>query len=160
MKFQAIPIKKRFYSKVILPNDDGCMIWSAGKDSWGYGHLNINKSMAKAHRLSYELHYGEIPNGLLVLHKCDNPPCVAPEHLFLGTTLDNTKDCISKGRFTKPRIGENNPVSKLNVEAIRDIRKRLSNGETQQSIAKFYKISHATIYYVKNNKTWAHVKDE
>jgi hypothetical protein len=75
-----------------------CWIWQGGRTGSNYGELHRNNRPILAHRYSYELHYGPITNGLWVLHHCDNPPCVNPSHLFLGTPKDNTQDMINKGR--------------------------------------------------------------
>jgi hypothetical protein len=89
----------RFWSKV--KKTDNCWEWQACKNEHGYGILNIGKrglGKIRAHRLSFIIHKGEIPESLLVCHRCDNPTCVNPEHLFLGTQKDNTQDMIKKGR--------------------------------------------------------------
>jgi hypothetical protein len=86
----------RFWKYVT--KSDGCWEWQGSRMPFGYGELNINKVPQCAHRLSWELHYGPIEEGLSVLHSCDNPPCVNPAHLFLGTQSDNMRDCASKGR--------------------------------------------------------------
>lgn len=94
------PVEERFWEKVEKLTD--CWVWTAGTDDKGYGRI-LNKRKehggeTRAHRLSWILHNGPIPTGLYVLHKCDNPPCVRPDHLFLGTNLDNMRDMKEKGR--------------------------------------------------------------
>jgi len=78
-------LKNRFYAKVLLPDDSGCMLWTGGKTQSGYGLFHINNKMHRAHCVSYAMHFGEIQNGLEVMHSCDNPLCVAPFHLSVGT---------------------------------------------------------------------------
>ena len=93
------PLTQRFWGKVAI--GEGCWLWVGWKSTRGYGKVNLPCGRGKtiyAHRLSYEIHYGQIPEGLLVCHHCDNPQCVRPEHLFLGTNYDNTQDAVSKGR--------------------------------------------------------------
>lgn len=92
---KRITPSERFWSNV--QKTDGCWVWT-GCRSHDYGLMGANKARILAHRFSWELHYGPIPNGLGVLHRCDNPPCVRPDHLFLGTFEDNMKDKIAKGR--------------------------------------------------------------
>ena len=95
---QREPLAERFWSKV--SKSDGCWLWVAFRDRNGYGRFGtsaLNRSTL-AHRTSYSLTFGDIPEGMHVLHKCDNPPCVNPDHLFLGTDKDNAQDCKAKGR--------------------------------------------------------------
>jgi len=97
---QPHTIKNRFYANVLLPDERGCMIWSGYKNKQGYGHLRgFDEKMILAHRFSYALHFGPFDSSLCVLHHCDNPSCVSPEHLFLGTRKDNMQDCSRKGRI-------------------------------------------------------------
>jgi len=100
------PIMERFMSKV--QKTDDCWIWIGSHNNHGYGKMMYPRKgeFIYAHRLSYILHKGEIPDGLLVLHKCDNPLCVNPSHLFLGTQLDNVHDAIHKGRLDPSKCGK------------------------------------------------------
>lgn len=91
-------IGERFLEKVDRRGEDDCWLWLAGTSAGGYG-LFFNKGRIMAHRFSYQLHRGTIPQGLRVCHSCDNPPCVNPKHLWLGTPKDNTQDMMNKGRF-------------------------------------------------------------
>lgn len=90
----------RFESKVVRDDcmPDGCHIWTGVKNPKGYGSINFKGKNLRAHRISYTIYNGEIPYGLLVCHRCDNPPCVNPAHLFVGTASDNEQDKLSKGR--------------------------------------------------------------
>lgn len=94
------PIKERLMAKVEKRADTGCWVWTGTmQNSKGYGSIYYDRKNERVHRVSYKLFIGPIPDGLFVLHRCDNPPCINPEHLFLGTPMDNTRDCLSKGRF-------------------------------------------------------------
>jgi hypothetical protein len=88
----------RFWDKVIILGENDCWNWCAFKNKRGYGKYYLDGKKVYAHRYSYIMHHGDIPEGLCILHKCDNPSCVNPNHLFLGTHKDNTQDMISKGR--------------------------------------------------------------
>lgn len=95
-------LAKRFWPKV--EKTEHCWTWSGAKNRRGYGWLHngsrTTRKPMRAHRASWEIHFGKIPDGLWVLHRCDNPPCVRPDHLFLGTRTDNMRDCAAKGRVS------------------------------------------------------------
>ncbi len=103
------PLHEKFYGKYVVDDSTGCWNWARGSFRAGYGAIAHGKRTLKAHRVSYELHVGPIPAGMLVCHKCDNPRCVNPDHLFLGTVRDNALDMVSKGRAAR-RFGRDNPM--------------------------------------------------
>ena len=146
---------RRFWSKV--NKTESCWLWTAGCKSDGYGSMSpVSYTTISSHRASWIMHHGAIPAGMSVLHKCDNPACVNPEHLFLGTQADNMKDCAVKGRCNKPS-GEDHYGSKLTSAKVLAIRKALARGETQQSLAEYYGVVQRTISDIKRGKKWKSV---
>lgn len=148
---------KQSYEKYVIRNDEGCWGWK-GCLAKKYGSLQYGgkyKSIS-AHRASYLIHHGDIPNRLFVCHKCDNPPCTRPDHLFLGTSTDNNRDMFAKGR-AKISKGEASSSAKLNNEKVIKIRERLQEGRTMQSLSDEYNVAIETIFDIKHNKTWKHL---
>lgn len=144
---------QRFWSKV--DTSGVCWTWTAGKTTAGYGVLRVNGVGRYAHRLSYEFHIGPIPTGKHVLHRCDNPPCVNPAHLFLGDQTANNRDAAAKGR-TPHGIGHYNArVGEAEVLAIREL---YASGLTQRVIASRYGISQQEVHKIVARKTWAHLQ--
>ncbi len=148
-----IPVATRFWDKVRKTR--GCWLWT-GSTGEGYGQLNVEGKLETAHRISWEMHYGPIPDGMWVLHKCDNRPCVNPSHLFLGTPQDNMDDKMAKGRANNAK-GENTGNAKLTEKAVRSIRKDLARGESQSSVARRYGVYSTTIWLIAHGRTWTHV---
>lgn len=135
------------------PNS-GCWLWmGAVTRNDSYGTISFDGRQWKAHRLAFKLTYGPIPDGLYVCHRCDNPACVNPEHLFLGTHLDNMKDRDHKQRRRAPR-GELNSSAKLADKLIEEVR---SAAGTQTAIAERFGIHQTTVSQIKLRKTWAHL---
>lgn len=145
----------RFIERIEITKN--CWLWNGYKNNCGYGEFKVNNRMTKAHRFSWSYYYGEIPSGLCVLHSCDNPGCVNPEHLFLGTPKDNAIDRQKKDRGHRPR-GEQCANAKLKNEDVIKIRNRINNNETVMKIAKDYNVSWTTINSIKKQKTWSHIK--
>jgi hypothetical protein len=163
---------KRFWDKVDKSGD--CWNWKGAADRKGYGKFSIgpsrNKdgsrrnSMVSAHRVAYLLANGPIPDGkgthgTCVLHKCDNPKCVNPNHLFLGTNADNVHDMDAKGRRVNAGLkGESHGCSILTEQQVCEIFKRNSSGEsTQKQLAKEYGVSIATVNHIMRGRLWAHL---
>ena len=144
----------RFWPKVDKSGD--CWPWTGTRLPKGYGQFGRGRrgaGMAKAHRISWELHYGPIPEGLCVLHHCDNPPCVRPDHLFLGTQSDNLADMTAKGRRVRHgAAGEANVKARLTWDEVRAI--RASAGETGNQLAARYGVTRGEIYNVRSMRTW------
>lgn len=124
------PLSERFWEKVDKRGPDECWEWTAYQETTGYGQIQIgrhgNKKATRAHRVSWELHNGPIPAGLHICHHCDNPPCVNPAHLFIGTHQDNMDDMLAKGRDSKPPRnnvrGEKNGHANFTNEQVREMR--------------------------------------
>jgi hypothetical protein len=166
----------RFWSKVL--KTDGCWLWQAGTNEHGYGLIQVGKRSAnnpvpsKAHRVAWELTYGPIPEGENVLHNCpggDNPACVNPAHLFLGSQKDNVRDMWAKGRagtrsYPGRKVspgqifrGTANKSAKLDDDKVRAIRKAYAAGATQTRLAEQFGVSQAVVSKVVLRQTWTHV---
>lgn len=134
----------------------GCWLWEGARAPNGYGVGSYDKRIVSAHRISWMLHRGEIPDGLCVLHKCDVRNCVNPDHLFLGTCKDNTRDSMSKNRNVK---GERQHASKLRTQHIREIfRLRHVDKWKLKQIADRFAVTEQAIWCVIHGKSWAHVR--
>lgn len=144
---------ERFWAKVDKTGD--CWLWTASTDGMGYGLFGTGPSRSeRAHRVSYRLAFGEIAPDLCVLHRCDNPSCVRPEHLFLGTRADNMRDRQQKGRQAH---GERHSRAKLTETAVREIRELRARGEQLRAIAEKFSIAPETVSAIAHRRTWRHV---
>ena len=153
------PRADRFWSKV--QKGDGCWLWTGTRSSnMGHGVLVSGpRGSARreyAHRISWEFHVGPIPDGLSVCHHCDNPPCVRPEHLFLGTRADNTADRDRKGRHKALR-GSANGRAILTEADVLAIRRRHALGESPLAIAKSLGRGYAAVYQAATHRSWRHL---
>jgi HNH endonuclease len=154
------PLAERFWAKVARGGPDDCWIWRGSKTSAGYGNLAslAGAQPFYAHRLSYEFHSGPIPRGMFVLHRCDNPACVNPNHLFLGTQTDNMRDMSAKGRSgISIRLGEANHRAKLTAEQVAEIR---NTPGPHSPIAKRFGITRGYVSNLKRGEKWAHTYQE
>ena len=133
---------------------NGCWEWQGCSHHGGYGALCIKGKWASAHRTAYTFWKGIIPKGLCVLHRCDNPSCINPDHLFLGTQADNAKDRNRKGRTSQ---GESFWRAKLTEKQVRAIRRRRAAGESLASLGREYGLRWQGIQNVVKRKTWKHV---
>lgn len=150
-------LESKFWKRVkIMPS--GCWEWTGIRHrnrtthNYGYGILQVgprdHRKNLRANRISWELHYGPIPEGMFVLHKCDNKQCVNPEHLELGTSQKNIQDAYDRGLKRK---GEDSPCSKLTKKQVEEIRNSML---TNKSLAEIYKVSQSRISNIKNYKGW------
>ena len=152
-----LSIADRFWPKVTKLGPDDCWLWTAKKDRRGYGLFSTNGPGEEclAHRVSWTLYFGPVPNGSRVLHRCDVTACVNPSHLFLGSAQDNSDDMVRKGRSMK---GEKSPVRKLVEAEVKEIRRLYSTGEySQQAIADVFKVNQTCVGFIVRRITWSHI---
>lgn len=160
-----------FISRVRFAGPDECWEWTGALTEKGYGRVHIRRlgGIWKAHRLSYAYHVAPIPDGLWVLHSCDNPPCVNPAHLSLGTVSDNHDDMVKRGRALTGRRnpnyrnrvcarGEESTSAKLTTAQALDIIARREAGESFQSIASLYGIHRNTAARIFRGERWSHLR--
>lgn len=141
-------VVERFINKVRTPDgEQGCWLWTGAIGSDGYGRVRRKGKTHSAHRYAYQLFKGDVPQGLCVLHRCDNPACVNPTHLFLGTKKDNSEDMLSKGRHGRSR-------PHLTREDVEEIRQRLAAGESKVSVARAYGMCRSTVQDIEGQRTW------
>jgi hypothetical protein len=144
----------RLTKKIKKNEHSGCWEWTGSRKDNGYGVISINNHQEYTHRLSYKLFVGEIPDGLCVLHRCDNPPCINPCHLFLGTKQDNIQDCLAKGR-ANTAFGERNGRAKLTLSQVHQIREDYRNGGvSQRELARRFNIGKSVIGNITRNESW------
>lgn len=138
---------------IIEEKPNGCHECISHCNPDGYTRISFKGKTSKLSRVIYLLYNGYLPDDLVVRHTCDNPSCVNPEHLLLGTQQDNVDDCISRNRNTK---GESQPTSKLTEEKVREIRK-LKGQFTGYQVAKMYNMDYSVIYGIWRGEGWKHV---
>lgn len=146
----------RFNEKHIPVTESGCWIWTAGLSPDGYGKFKMNKKTVRAHRASWEFNCGKIPEGQQVLHKCDTPTCVNPDHLFLGSHKENMVDRSDKNRQC---YGEKNGEAKLTEGEVIEIR-ALKGKLFQREIAAIYNVSRGHISTILSGDCWKHLEQE
>lgn len=140
-----------FWARVRRGPDDACWEWQGLQTPKGYGQVRFNGKNLRAHRLAWELTFGSVPDGMFVCHKCDNPSCVNPGHLFLGTPSDNMLDKQNKGRTA---IGERVGSARLNPADVVEIR---ASNQGCRVLARRYGVDRKTIINVKRYETWKHL---
>lgn len=151
------PVTKKFLLRHRRVTAAGCWEWTRGMTK-GYGQINASSNKLRVHRVAYELWVGKIPSGMGVLHRCDNPPCFNPAHLFLGTQPDNIRDAASKGRIVLPGFrGEDHPQHKLTETQVRKIRQLCASGMLRRVVAEKFGVTKENIGYIARRATWRHL---
>lgn len=157
------PIDQRFWKYVDKSGD--CWLWTGATRNFGYGVLNTgghNGHAAAAHRVSWVIHFGDIPPDMCICHHCDNPLCVNPAHLFLGTRADNNRDMYQKGRYKKTSDnaakGESHGMARLTEKEVLEIRSRhAATHPTLRDLAVLYNVSLQSIHRIVHRKSWKHI---
>lgn len=147
------PLKERFWAKVTVGTPGGCWLWNAQR-LFGYGRFKVEGKMRCAHHIAWMLTHGEIPHGMFLCHRCDNPGCVNPAHLFLGTHDDNMRDMVAKRRQAR---GDAHGSAKISARDVRKIRALGMKGEVRRKIAADFGIEHSTVGDILTGRSWAHV---
>jgi hypothetical protein len=148
----------RFWQNVNVTLDDGCWEWKLSLLQTGYGQVRRGGKNYSTHRYAYRLEHGDIPDGMCVLHKCDNRKCCRPDHLFIGTHQDNHDDMVAKGRKRwKAPVGSQNGNAKLKECDVLAIKGSLSVGAKGTDLAERFGVSPSTISIIKKGKWWRHV---
>lgn len=150
----SLPVTRALIAERSTPEpNSGCWLWDEHWNPAGYGMMWTNGRLVLAHRLSWELHNGPIPGGMCILHRCDTPACVNPDHLRLGTRAENRADCVTKGRQRAGR-GERNRGAKVTAETVQAIRAALDLCESQASIGRRFGLTQASISRIRHGVTW------
>lgn len=138
---------------------DDCWEFQGHRNPQGYGKFGFRKSCWQAHRVAYTLAKGEIPPGLDVLHTCDNPPCCNPDHLYVGTDADNTRDKIARNRL-RPRKGERHGMHKMTETEARTVIAELGAGTPGRILARKYGVTDTAISLIKRGINWRHLRED
>jgi len=144
--------EERFW--LYVRRGSGCWEWTGYKNKKGYGVLNLRGHREIAHRVSFRMHRGNIPNGLFVLHRCDNPGCVNPRHLWLGTLSDNNRDMTLKGRHSHRGLVAGRHA-KITADDVREIR---ASNDDALTLAARYGIARSHVYHIQTRRKWRHIE--
>lgn len=153
-------LRERFYEKVLfLTYDRGCWIWIGAYTRDGYGRIGLGGRAGRgvaSHIASWIIHKGDVPEGMWVLHNCDNRGCCNPNHLCLGTRLDNARHAVERGRMA---VGERQAASKLKNHQIPEIRSLCDSGVSQREVAKLFSCHQVTVSKIYQRKAWRHIPE-
>lgn len=160
-EYAVEPLPSRFARLVDRRGDDDCWNYTGATQGFGHGIITIwtgrrQSHSEKAHRVAWEIANGPIPAGLCVCHKCDNPPCCNPAHLFLGTSAENNQDRARKGRSVNAK-GEQHGNAKITADIVRELRQRVAAGESFSSLGREFGIDYSNVSLIAKRKAWAHV---
>lgn len=148
---RAKTMEERFFEKIDKNGPNGCWIWTGARSSDGYGSFNVDRKTYGTHRLSWIIHKGPIPEGMLICHICDVVSCVNPDHFFLGTNLDNKRDSMKKGRHVASWVkGMRAPTAKFSNEEVTKIREEMKNGANVKDMAVKYGVAFGTMNNIKS----------
>ena len=151
-----VQLRALFDNSIPEPNS-GCWLWMRSTQNQGYGRVYDGSKVVLAHRAAYAAAYGPIADGVKILHRCDTPLCINPDHVFPGSQFENMRDCRDKGRMRvpPPRLGESHHAGRLTEASVRKIR---ADARPYSEIASAYGISKSMVFAVKSRSNWAHVK--
>lgn len=147
----------RYVDRPVAP-ESACWTWTGSRTRKGYGRFSANRKNVFPHRFSYALHMGGLPPGMCVLHRCDNPACVRPDHLFLGTRADNNADCKAKGRY-RPLKGGWHDANKrpLTDDQVIQIRRLHREGFTYRQLGSMFPVSESSIGRLVRRVSYTHI---
>ena len=169
--FRALPFWERVNAQLIIDKNN-CHVFTGSKDSCGYGRINKDGKLIRLHRAMWEKHFGEISNGKVIMHKCDNPSCINIDHLQIGTQLDNVRDMWAKNRGVKlfgnthtlgkkVNTGEKHGNAIFSDDQVKHIKQMLLLDGSAKMILKLssdFDCSKATIRHIRNGTRWSHIK--
>lgn len=147
----------RLWRQIVKDPITGCWNWTGASNRYGYGRMSVFGKRTLTHRLSWEYHYGPIPSGMNILHKCDNPACCNPEHLFIGTQQDNIADMHQKGR-DRSLSGESSAKARLSAEQVRQIRSMYASGVSPSAIGDQFGIKRCHVCNIAKRRIWTSVE--
>ena len=150
--FECVPVGPRLFGRAVRVNSTGCLEFRYGHRKGGYGSLMVNRKRTPAHRAAWELaNSRKLSSEEMVCHRCDNPPCIEPTHLFVGDVIVNADDMVAKDRALR---GSSNPRAKLTLPAVQDILARIAAGEQQKALAREYGVTPQAVYLIKTGQKW------